>query len=84
MLPGVETTKVEVHMATYLLFATDHRYRLLTGCANSIKTVAEVASGKSNATALTNVRNSARGFSVKLSSCICSHTDSSCPGCWLM
>ena len=22
-------------------------------------------------------------FSVKLSSCICSHTDSSCPGCWL-
>ena len=23
-------------------------------------------------------------FSVKLSLCICSHTDSSCPGCWLM
>jgi len=24
-LPGVETTEVEVHMATYSLFATDHR-----------------------------------------------------------
>ena len=23
-------------------------------------------------------------YSVKLSSCICSHTDSSCPGCWLI
>jgi len=21
---------------------------------------------------------------VEFSSCICSHTDSSCPGCWLM
>ena len=27
---------------------------------------------------------SAHDYSVKLSSCICSHTDSSCPGCWLM
>ena len=24
-LPGVEMTEVEVHMATYSLFATDHR-----------------------------------------------------------
>ena len=24
-LPGVEMTKVEVHMATYSLFASDHR-----------------------------------------------------------
>ena len=33
---------------------------------------------------LINIRNAAYDFSVKLSSCICSHTDSSCPGCWLM
>ena len=50
------------------------------------KTVAEVASGKGHAwTALINVKTSTHDFSVKLSSCICSHTDSSCPGrCWLM
>ena len=82
-LPGVETTDVEVHMATYSLFATDRR-RLLTGSTNSIKTVVEITSGKSHATALINVRTSAYDFIVKLSSCICSHTDSSCPGCWLM
>ena len=29
-----------------------------------------------------NTRNPAHDFSVKLSLCICSHTDSSCPGCW--
>ena len=46
-LPGGETTEVEVHMATYSLFATDQR-RLLTGTTNSIKTVVEVASGKEN------------------------------------
>ena len=34
--------------------------------------------------ALIDVRNSAHDFSVKLSSCICNHTDSSCPGCWLI
>ena len=74
-------TEVEVHMATYSLFATDHRHKLLTGSTNSIKTVVEVASGKSH---LMNVRTSARDFSVELSSCIYSHTNSSCPGCWLM
>ena len=58
--------------------------RLLTGSTNLIKTVVEVTSGKSHAMALINVRISAHDFSVKLSSCICSHTDSSCPGCWLM
>ena len=30
------------------------------------------------------VRISAHDYSVKLSSCICSHNDSSCDGCWLM
>ena len=34
--------------------------------------------------ALINVRNVAYDFSVRLSSCLCSHTDNSCPGCWLM
>ena len=29
-----------------------------------------------------NTRNSAHDLSVKLSPCICIHTDSSCPGCW--
>ena len=47
-LPGVETTEVEEHMATYSLFATDHRRKLLTGSTYSIKTVVEVASGKAN------------------------------------
>ena len=31
-----------------------------------------------------NVRSSAHDFCVELSSCIYSHTDSSCPVCWLM
>jgi len=26
-LPGVETTEVEVHMASYSLFATDHQWQ---------------------------------------------------------
>ena len=54
--------------------------RLPTSSTNqvSITTVVEVASGKGHA--LT-VRNSAHDYSVKLISCICSHTDSSCPGC---
>ena len=44
--------------------------------------VVEVASGEGHAqTALINVRND---VSVELSSYICSHTDSSCPSCWLM
>jgi len=34
-LPGVETTKVEVYMATYSLFATDHRHRLPTNFDHS-------------------------------------------------
>ena len=54
-------TEVEVHMATYSLFATDHRHKLLTGSTNSIKTVVEVASGKSH---LMNVRTSARDLSM--------------------
>ena len=37
---------------------------------NLITTVVEVASGKSHATALINVRNSAHNFSVKFSLCI--------------
>ena len=48
-LPGVEMTEVEVHMATYSLFATDHRRRLPTGSTNSIKTVVEVTSGEGHA-----------------------------------
>ena len=32
--------------------------------------------------ALINTRNSAHDFSVKLSPCMCSH--SNCPGCWHM
>ena len=60
------------------------------GCSQavqiSITTVVEVASGKGHAykTALIDDRNSVHDFSVKLSSSICSHTDSSCPGCWLI
>ena len=54
-------TEVEVHMATYSLFATDHRRKLLTGSTNSIKTMVEVASGKSH---LINVRTSARDLSM--------------------
>ena len=46
-LPGVETTEVEVHMATYCLFATRSS---TAGCPQavqiSITTVVEVASGK--------------------------------------
>ena len=33
-LPGVETTEVEVHMATYSLLATDHDYNFHTGSKN--------------------------------------------------
>ena len=47
-LSGVEMTKVEVHMATYSLFATDHQ-RLPTGSTNSIMTVVEVASSMGHA-----------------------------------
>ena len=54
-------TEVEVHMATYSLFATDHRHKLLTGSTNSIKTVVEVTSGKSH---LINVRTSACDLSM--------------------
>ena len=44
-----------------------------------------VASGKGHAyAALRNVRNSAHDLSVELSLCIYSHTDSSCPGSWLV
>ena len=65
-LLGVEMTEVEIHMATYSLFTTDHRRRFLTGSTNLIKTVVEVASGiKRHATALTNIRISAHDFSVK-------------------
>ena len=45
-LPGVETIEVEVHMATYTLFATDHggQIRLPTGSTNiDHATVVEVA-----------------------------------------
>ena len=46
-LPGVETTEVEVHMATYSLFVTRSS---TAGCPQavqiSITTVVEVASGK--------------------------------------
>ena len=44
-----------------------------------------VASGKGHAQAtLINIRNSAHDFSVGITSCIYSHIDNSCPGCWLM
>ena len=50
-LPRVEMTEVEVeaHMATYSLFATDHRRRLPEGSTSSITMVVEVASGKGHA-----------------------------------
>ena len=57
--------------------------RMLTGSTNSFKTVVEVAQVKQIVFYI-NVRNSAYDFSVKLSSCVCRHTDSSCPGCWLL
>ena len=41
-LPGVEMTDVEVHMATYSLFATDHRRQAVQ---ISIMTVFEVGKG---------------------------------------
>ena len=68
-----------------LLAATDHQHQTAhTGSTNSITTVvdSEVAPGKGHAkTILINIDNSAHDFSVKLSPCVCSHTDSSCPGC---
>ena len=44
-LPGVQMTEVEVHMATYSLFATDHRRQV----THRHTTVAVVASGKGHA-----------------------------------
>ena len=59
--------------------------RLPTGSTKFDHGGGGVASGKGHAyAALTNVRNSTHDFSVELSSCIYSHTDSSCPGCWLV
>ena len=45
-LPVVETTEVEVHMATYSSLATDHRLQFPR---ISITTVVEVASGNGHA-----------------------------------
>ena len=59
--------------------------RLRTGSTKFNHNGGGVTSDKGHAyAALTNVRNSARDFSVELSSCIYSHSDSSCPGCWLV
>ena len=59
--------------------------RLPTGSTNSITTVVEVASGKGHQHERhLQHQNTAYDFSVKLSSCICRPTDSSCPGCWLI
>ena len=51
-LPGVEMTEVEVHMATYSLFATDHVTHSMDIAHrqyNLITTVVEVASGTGHA-----------------------------------
>ena len=86
-LPGVEMTEVEVHMATYSLFATDYRRQV---AHRQYKSDHDGGRGRfrwgpsRHKRHGINVRNAAYDFSVKLSSCICSHTDSSCPGCWLM
>ena len=74
-------TDVEPRMATYSLLLQIINGRLPTGSTNFDHV--EVASGKGHDTII-NTRNSAHDFSVKLSPCMCSHTDSSCPGCWHM
>ena len=33
-LPGVQTTQLEAHMATYCLFATNHQRQVATGSTN--------------------------------------------------
>ena len=63
-LPEVEMTEVEAHMATYSCLLQIIDGRLPTGSINSITTVVEVASGKGHATALINVRTSARDLSM--------------------
>ena len=75
-LPGVEMTEVEVHMATY--------FWSTAGCPQAVQIWSrwwlrsfQVRAISINGTY--NVRNAAYDFSVKLSSCICGHTDSSCP-----
>ena len=49
-LPGVETTEVEAHVATYSLFATDHQ-RQVSHRQYKFRSqqVVEVASGKAHA-----------------------------------
>ena len=75
-------TEVEVHMATY--------FRSTAGCLQAVQIrLRQWLSGSLQVRAISingtyNVRNVAYDFSVKLSSCICRHTDSSCPGCWLL
>ena len=81
-LPGVETTEVKVHMATYSLFATDYR-RLVAHRQYKFRSRWWLRSLQVRAMLKRNFRNPAHDLSVKHSSCICSYTDSSCPGCWL-
>ena len=85
-LPGVEMTEVKVHMATYSLFATDHRRQVAhrQHKFQSQQWLRRSVQVRAMHKRHLIVRNSAHGYSVKLSSCICSDTDSSCPGCWLM
>ena len=70
-------------MATCSLFATDHQWQV---AHRQYKFWSRrwLRSLKVRAMQRINVKNSDHDFSVKLSSCICSHIDSSCPGCWLM
>ena len=48
-LPGVEMTEIEAHMATYSLFATDHRWQVAHRQYRFNHDSGGVASGKGHA-----------------------------------
>ena len=78
--PEAETTEVEAHMATYSLPLQEaaHSSTNFNHDGGWLRLALQVRDMHK----LINTNNSAHDFSVKFSPCICSHTDSSCPGCW--
>ena len=76
-LPGVKTTEVEPHMATYCLFAINHqqqvthrqyKFQSRQWLSGHVKTVRAMPKQRQKF-------SSCHDFSVKLSLCICSHTE---------
>ena len=74
-------TEVEVHMATYFRSTAGFPQAVQIRSRQWLRSL-QVRTISINGTY--NVRNAAYDFIVKLSSCICRHTDSSSPGCWLI